>query len=59
MANCRLKCISSSSAGNAFVLECRDDILLLELGVTFDKILKTLNYGEGFEKVRGCLVTHL
>lgn len=59
MAVCRLKCVNSSSEGNAFILECGDDILLLDLGVSFDKILKTLNYREGFEKVRGCLVTHL
>jgi hypothetical protein len=54
-----LHCIASSSAGNSFVLECSNDILVLDLGVGFNKILKTLNYEKGFDRVRGCLVTHL
>lgn len=55
----RLKCLGSSSSGNCFILECSGEILLLDLGVAFRKVLKSLNYGKDMERVRGCLVSHL
>lgn len=48
----------SSSLGNSYVLECGDEILLIELGVDFKNILKSIDYENGLKKVRGCLVTH-
>lgn len=54
-----LHCIASSSAGNSFVLECSNDILVLDLGVNFKDVLKAVRYEDGFDKVRGCLVTHI
>lgn len=53
-----LKCLGSSSEGNSYVLECKDETLVIELGVKWNEILKALNYGEGLKRVRGCLTSH-
>lgn len=50
--------INSGSKGNAYILECKKEILLLELGVKWDRILQTLDYEKGIKKVCGCLITH-
>ena len=55
----KIKCLGSSSAGNCFLLYAGDDILILDAGLGFKDINKSLNYGGEFERVRGCLVTHL
>ena len=54
-----LKCLGSSSEGNCYILECDNDSLIIELGIAWKTILEKLNFGEGFKKVRGCLVSHL
>lgn len=54
-----LRCLGSSSAGNCFILECGQDILILDAGIKMSDILKSLNYDKGLMRVRGCLVTHL
>ena len=60
MGRCgRLKVISSGSIGNCYLLECSNESLILELGVTWKDILKALNFEEGLRKVRGCLTSHL
>lgn len=46
----------SSSSGNNYLLQCGDDILILEAGVEVKKVLKSLNYD--IEKVGGICVTH-
>lgn len=51
-----LKVISSGSIGNAYILECKSEILLLELGVSWDKIKRALNFN--LSKVVGCIVSH-
>lgn len=55
----QLTTINSGSDGNAYILECGDDILLIELGIHWETILKSLNFEEGLKRVRGCLVSHL
>ena len=55
----KIKCLGSSSAGNCFLLYAGNDILILDAGLGFKDINKSLNYGGEFESVRGCLVTHL
>lgn len=55
----RLQCLGSSSAGNCFILTCGEDILILDAGIGMKEVLKGLNYGKDFGRVRGCLVTHL
>lgn len=51
-----LKIIGSSSSGNAYILDCGSEQLILELGVSWKEILKALNFD--LSKVRACLVTH-
>lgn len=52
----KLKCISSGSQGNSYIIECESETLLLELGVAWNDILNGLNYN--LKKVVGCLVSH-
>lgn len=52
----KLKILSSGSIGNAYILECNGERLLLELGVKWQEILKGLNYKLG--DVVGVLVSH-
>ena len=52
----RLITVSSGSIGNSYILECKDEILLLELGVSLDKIKRALNFN--LSKVVGCIVSH-
>lgn len=52
-----LKVLGSSSSGNCYFLENDKEILILECGIPISKITKAL--GNNFNKVVGCLVTHL
>lgn len=51
-----LKVIGTGSQGNAYLLETKDEALLIECGVRFDLIKKALDFN--LSKVVGCLVTH-
>ena len=51
-----LNVISSGSQGNAYILESNGEKLLIELGVAWKDILKSLNYK--IDDVIGCLVSH-
>lgn len=51
-----LRVLGSSSEGNSYLLTCGEDSLLLDLGVDFKQVLKSLSYD--IRKVKGCLVTH-
>jgi len=51
-----LKVIGTGSSGNAYLLYNKDEILLLECGVSFKKIKEALNFD--FKKVVGCLLSH-
>lgn len=51
-----IKIIGSSSKGNSYLLKTSEEILLLECGVNYKKILEALNHD--ISKVVGCLVTH-
>lgn len=52
----KLITISSSSKGNTYLLETKDETLILDLGCKWSDILESLNYK--IDKVGGCLVTH-
>ena len=52
----RLITIGSGSSGNSYILECEEDKLIIELGVDFAEILKTLCYN--INDVVGCIVSH-
>jgi len=51
-----LKCLSSGSQGNCYLLECNNEVLIIELGVSWKEVLKGLNYD--LSKVVGVLVSH-
>lgn len=51
-----LKIIGSSSKGNCYILENKNEALIIECGVKFSDIKQTLNFN--LKKVVGCLLTH-
>lgn len=51
-----LKCLSSGSQGNCYLLECNNEVLIIELGVSWKEVLRGLNYD--LSKVVGVLVSH-
>lgn len=51
-----LKVLGSSSKGNGYVLECDNEVLIIELGVKFSEILKGIDYK--WNKVVGALCSH-
>lgn len=51
-----LRCLSSGSIGNAYIIECANETLLIELGISWKDILKGLDYK--LDKVRGVLISH-
>ena len=51
-----LKVLSSGSHGNCYLLQCKEETLILELGIKWGDILNGLNYNLGC--VCGCLVSH-
>lgn len=51
-----LKCINSGSKGNAYALIAKDEILLMECGMSLKEVKKVIDYE--FLKIKGCLVTH-
>lgn len=52
----KLRVLSSGSSGNCYILECGNEQLIIELGVSWKEILKGLNYD--LSKVQACLVSH-
>lgn len=52
----KLKVLATGSSGNCFLLENKEEILMLEAGITFKKIQEGLNFNIG--KVAGCLISH-
>ena len=51
-----LRVIGSGSSGNAYILQCNNETLLIELGMPWKDFLKSLNYK--IDDVAGCLVSH-
>ena len=51
-----LKVLGSSSKGNCYILEGDKESLIIEAGVSFKEVKRSLNFH--LEKVIGCLVTH-
>lgn len=51
-----LKTLSSGSHGNCYILECGNEQLLIELGISWKDILKGLGYD--LSKIVSCLVSH-
>lgn len=51
-----LKILSSGSHGNCYILECDNEQLIIELGISWKEILKGLDYD--LSKVVACLASH-
>ena len=51
-----LRIVGSSSRGNAYILDCGDEQLIIELGCGWNDILSNIKYD--LSNVRGCLVSH-
>lgn len=52
----KLKVLSSSSAGNCYILECGGEKLMIECGIKWTDILRGLGYS--VDKVVGCILSH-
>lgn len=52
----KLKVLASSSSGNCYLLESKDETLIIEAGITFKRIQEGLGFN--LEKVVGCLISH-
>lgn len=51
-----LKVLGSSSQGNCYILENKNEALIIEAGVRFIEVKKALGFN--IRKVSGCLITH-
>lgn len=51
-----MRCLSSSSSGNCYLLESKTECLVLEAGISFKEAKKALNFN--ISKVKGVLVSH-
>lgn len=51
-----IKVLSSGSSGNCYIIQAKNEKLVLECGINYKDILKGLNYS--IKGVVGCLVTH-
>jgi phosphoribosyl 1,2-cyclic phosphodiesterase len=52
----KLKVVSSGSVGNSYIVHNNNEALLIECGVRFDDIKRSLNFN--LKKVVGCIVSH-
>lgn len=52
----KIKCISSGSKGNAYLIDDGVSMLLVECGVKIDKIKEATNYR--LSRLAGCLISH-
>jgi Cft2 family RNA processing exonuclease len=50
-----LRVLGSSSSGNCYLLECKDETLILECGIDWNVVLENV---EDFSKVVGVCVSH-
>ena len=51
-----IKVLASGSTGNCYLLETKEETLILECGIRYKDILKGLNFN--LSKVVGCLISH-
>lgn len=52
----KLKCLASGSSGNCYLLECNNEVLILDCGIGTKDIKIGINFD--LSKVVGCVVTH-
>ena len=52
----RLKVLGSGSSGNCYLLECKDESLILEAGFNYKRIKEFIGFD--LSRISGLLVTH-
>lgn len=52
----KLKCLGSGSSGNCYVLEADQEALVIEAGISFKEVRRTLNFN--VRKIVGVVVSH-
>lgn len=52
----RLTVLNSGSNGNCYLLECENEVLVLECGVSSKIVKKALNFD--LSKIVGCFISH-
>ena len=52
----KLKVLGSNSLGNCYILENKDEALIIEAGIKLPKVKAAMNYN--IKKIVGCLVSH-
>lgn len=52
----RLKCLGSGSAGNCYLFEASDGVLMVEAGISFMEVKKALKFK--ISRIIGCLISH-
>lgn len=52
----KLKVLASGSSGNCYLLQAKEETLILECGINYKEILKGLDFN--LRSVVGCLITH-
>lgn len=51
-----IKVLGSDSSGNCYLLQCKNETLIIELGVSWSEVKKALNYD--LSSIVGCIATH-
>lgn len=52
----RLTVLGSGSSGNCYLVECDNEILILDCGISLKEVKKTLNFD--LSKIVGCVISH-
>lgn len=52
----KLKVLGSSSSGNCYLLENKDEILILEAGIAYKKVLQEINFN--YRAIKGVVTSH-
>lgn len=53
----QLTCLGSGSDGNCYLLESKDEILVIECGCSLKEVKKALNFD--LSKIVGCFISHV
>jgi metal-dependent hydrolase (beta-lactamase superfamily II) len=51
-----LKILGSSSKGNSYIIENHSEAIVIEAGINFNEIKKSMNFN--ISKIRGVVISH-
>lgn len=52
----RIDVLNSGSDGNCYLVECENEVLILDCGVSAKEVKKALNFD--LSKIVGCFISH-